>query len=166
LGTPIGVSVNKFSYRHFFSSRNRSTNVPIQTGYSPEASPFLFLLISRRIRLIGSARTSRASTGRLLSIQGRTSLWEGRHHQCPSGRSIRRVLSQQIKHNTYLCIARIQGHLKMDLPFIIRNLPKRGNQGTNFFSRGSHSKVQTAISDRWIRRKKGEGFGRGRFQAE
>jgi hypothetical protein len=66
--TPSGVGVSKFRHRHFFSSRNRSTNVPIQTRYSPEASLFLFLLISRRIKLIDSARTSRANTDRFLNI--------------------------------------------------------------------------------------------------
>jgi hypothetical protein len=54
----------------------------------------------------------------------------------------------------------------MDLPFIIRNLSERGNQGTNFFSRGLHSKAQTAISAGGFDTKRVKALGGGKFQAE
>jgi hypothetical protein len=38
----------------------------------------------------------------------------------------------------------------MNLPLVVRNFSERGNQSTNFFGRGSHSKTQTTITSRRI----------------
>jgi hypothetical protein len=163
---PHWVGVSKISHGNLLSSRNRRTSTPIQTRYLPKTSLFLFLLISRRIKLIGSARASRASTGRLLNIQSRTSLWKRRHHQCPDRSSIRRVLSQQIKHSAYFRVTGIQRHLKVDLPFVIRNFPERGNQSVNFFGRGRTLRPKPPSVTGGFDTKRVKALGGGRLHAE